>query len=212
MARHSTSYRLLWVASSALLASSLGLRAASRQMRRLAYTTSDRSPFGSLLKCRATVTPEEEVAIKKMRAGAIQQELKAAGVRYDDCYEKSELVTSRAAQGVIVESLTVPVRFDTISQQKRDETKPTRPLTASVSNFWSKRCATGTHLLAFRFQRPLCGPGDQTSREPQKWQEQRKGRGCARARAGAAECACGRAAGRERAADRGKAQVAEPAD
>ena len=28
-------------------------------------------------------------------------------------------------------SLAVPVRFDTISEQKRDETKPTRPLTAS---------------------------------------------------------------------------------
>ena len=33
---------------------------------------------------------------------------------------------------VIVESLTVLVRFDTISEQKRDETKSTRPLTASA--------------------------------------------------------------------------------
>ena len=30
-------------------------------------------------------------------------------------------------QGHIAESLTVPVRFDTISEQKRDETKPTSP-------------------------------------------------------------------------------------
>ena len=60
---------------------------------------------------------------------------------------------------VIVESLTAPVRFDTISEQKRDETNPTRPLTASESNFWSKRYATGTHLLAFRFQLMfLCDP------------------------------------------------------
>ena len=32
--------------------------------------------------------PEE---IRKMRASAIQQELRAAGVRYDDCFEKDEL-------------------------------------------------------------------------------------------------------------------------
>ena len=29
--------------------------------------------------------------IRKMRASAIQQELRAAGVRYDDCFEKDEL-------------------------------------------------------------------------------------------------------------------------
>ena len=45
------------------------------------------------------------------------------------------LAGSRAAQGVIVESLTVPVRFEMISEQKRDETKPTRPLNASEPNF-----------------------------------------------------------------------------
>ena len=42
----------------------------------------------------------------------------------------------------IAESLAVPVTFDMISQQKRDETKPTRPLTASESNFWSRWCVT----------------------------------------------------------------------
>ena len=64
---------------------------------------------------------------------------------------------TRATQGSLL-SLTVPGRFDTISEQKREETKPTRPLTASGANFWSKWCATGTRPLAFRFQRPLCGP------------------------------------------------------
>ena len=48
------------------------------------------------------------------------------------------LVILRAAQGSLL-SLTVPDRFETISEQKRDETKPTRPLTASGANFWSKR-------------------------------------------------------------------------
>ena len=48
----------------------------------------------------------------------------------------------------------VPVRFEMITEQKRDETKPTRPLTASESSFWSKRFATGTHLLYFVFNDP----------------------------------------------------------
>ena len=48
-------------------------------------------------------------------------------------------------------SLAVPVRFDTISEQKRDETKPTRPLTASESNFWWKRSPRSR-------QSPLCSP------------------------------------------------------
>ena len=58
----------------------------------------------------------------------------------------------RGRTRVIVESLTVPVRFDTVSEEKRDETKPTRPLTAFESDSWSKRRATGTHLVAFRFR------------------------------------------------------------
>ena len=44
-------------------------------------------------------------------------------------------------------SLTVPVRFDTISEQKRDETKPTRPLTASESNFKSRKAGYVGSLL-----------------------------------------------------------------
>jgi len=40
------------------------------------------------------------------------------------------LVQLRATQGSLL-SLTVPDRFDTISEQKREERKPTRPLTAS---------------------------------------------------------------------------------
>ena len=60
-------------------------------------------------------------------------------------------VQLRAAQGSLSTSLTVPVRFDTISEQKRDETKPTRPLTASESNFWSKRLCDRHSSSGFSF-------------------------------------------------------------
>jgi len=56
---------------------------------------------------------------------------------------------TRMGQGhtrVIVESLTVPVRFDMISQQKRDEMKPTRPLTASGSNML---CRARSYWISF---------------------------------------------------------------
>jgi hypothetical protein len=53
----------------------------------------------------------------------------------------------------------VQLTLDMISQQKRDETKPTGPLTASGENFWTKRCLVSSRLLASRFQGPLCGPG-----------------------------------------------------
>ena len=36
----------------------------------------------------------------------------------------------------------MPLAFEMISEQKRDETKPTCPLTASESNFWSEPCLT----------------------------------------------------------------------
>ena len=61
---------------------------------------------------------------------------------------------------VIVESLTVPVRFNTISEQKRDETKPTRPLTASecpllVETVCHRHSSSG---ISFSMTL-LCGPG-----------------------------------------------------
>ena len=45
------------------------------------------------------------------------------------------------------------VRFETIFEHKRDETKPTVPLTASESNFWSKRCVFSI-LLHLVLNRP----------------------------------------------------------
>ena len=43
------------------------------------------------LRQRVTLRAADLDEIRKMRASAIQQELRAAGVRYDDCFEKDEL-------------------------------------------------------------------------------------------------------------------------
>ena len=43
------------------------------------------------LRQRVTLRAASLDEIRKMRASAIQQELRAAGVRYDDCFEKDEL-------------------------------------------------------------------------------------------------------------------------
>ena len=43
------------------------------------------------LRQRVTLRAATLDEIRKMRASAIQQELRAAGVRYDDCFEKDEL-------------------------------------------------------------------------------------------------------------------------
>ena len=46
------------------------------------------------------------------------------------------------------ERLAVSLRFETISEQKRDETKPTSPTNGPrQSNFWSKRLCDPTHIL-----------------------------------------------------------------
>ena len=58
----------------------------------------------------------------------------------------------------IAESLAVPVTFDTVYEQKRDETKPTRLLTASECPILVETVCDPTHLLNLVFNRP-CGPG-----------------------------------------------------
>ena len=58
---------------------------------------------------------------------------------------------------VILESLK-GARFDTISEQKCDETKPTRPLTASEWNFWSKRLCDRHSSSGISFSKTLVWP------------------------------------------------------
>ena len=71
----------------------------------------------------------------------------------------STVLRSRSNQcltRVIVQ--TVPVRFDTISEQKRDETKPTRPLTASECPLLVETPVRPAFIFSISFSTTLLWP------------------------------------------------------